>query len=80
MDPDVTRCQVFLLGQQIADSTTQATALAAQNLLDKKDRDEAAANAAAREKQWADYFAAYIGATPPSPPPPAPFGQQGGAK
>jgi hypothetical protein len=60
-DPDVTRCQEFLLTQELANAEALKAQMAAQATLAKADLKDARATMAQREKDWSEYFAAYVG-------------------
>ncbi len=62
VDPDVTRCQIFIMQQAIGNAETRAADAAANAELTTKDLATARSQSEKREKEWGDYFAAYIGA------------------
>ncbi len=65
VDPDVTRCQIFIMQQAIGNAETRAADAAANAELTSKDLAASKSQSAKREKEWGDYFAAYVGAPVP---------------
>ncbi len=58
MDLDVTRCQLAIISQKLAEQEMMQSATTAQAVMNAQDK----AAAEARVRDWQTYFAAYIGA------------------
>jgi hypothetical protein len=67
VDLDVAACQVALMTEQLGQEAAQKAAAQAQAILSAKDKAASDAALAQREKDWRDYFAAYIAAAPAEP-------------